>query len=73
MNISDTHTFLSIRDDGIGLDQEKAEKEKNGLGLYNIKSLVRIFNGTMKINSRMGFGTLFEIVFMNSDLFKNRA
>ena len=38
MNISDMQTLLSIRDDGIGLDPEKAEKEKNGLGLYNIKA-----------------------------------
>ena len=31
MNISDMQTLLSIRDDGIGLDLEKAEKEKTGL------------------------------------------
>ena len=73
MNISDMQTLLSIRDDGIGLDLEKAEKEKNGLGLYNIKSLVRIFNGTMKINSESGMGTSIEMVFLNSDIFKNQS
>ena len=73
MNISDMQTLLSIRDDGIGLDLEKAEKEKNGLGLYNIKSLVRIFNGTMKINSESGMGTSIEMVFLNTDIFKNQS
>jgi NarL family two-component system sensor histidine kinase LiaS len=70
MAISDTRTSLSIRDDGIGLDLEKAERKKNGLGLYNIKSLVRIFNGTINIDTKKGLGTTFDIVFNNSDILR---
>ncbi len=70
MTISDDQTLLSIADDGIGLDQEKAEREKNGLGLYNIKSLVRIFNGVINIDSKRGIGTTFNIAFKNSDVFR---
>lgn len=70
MNISDEKTFLSIKDDGIGLNIEKAEREKNGLGLYNIKSLVRVFNGSISIAGEKDSGTTFDIEFLNSNIFK---
>lgn len=70
LNIGNVQTALSIRDDGIGLDLEKAEQEKNGLGLYNIKSLIRIYNGSVNIIAEKGSGTTFDIIFMNSDILK---
>lgn len=70
LHIGDERTALSIRDDGIGLDLEKAEQEKNGLGLYNIKSLIRIYNGSVEITTEKGSGTTFDIRFMNSDIMK---
>jgi len=70
LHIGDIKTNLSIKDDGIGLDLNKATQEKNGLGLYNIKSLIRSFNGTYKILSEPNSGTTFDIEFNNPDIIK---
>jgi len=68
MSIGDSNTLLTITDDGSGFDLAKAEMEKHGLGLYNIKSLVRIFNGSINIISNQRLGTEIEISFTNNDI-----
>jgi len=70
LHIGDAKTNLSIKDDGTGFDIDKATQEKKGLGLYNIKSLTRSFNGTCKILSEQNSGTTFDIEFDNSDIMK---
>ena len=68
LQIGDSDTFLTIEDDGRGFDQAEAEMEKQGIGLYNIKSLVRIFNGSIDIFSDRGRGTTIEAIFPNEDI-----
>ena len=70
LNVKDVQTFLTIRDDGIGFDLQQTEHVRGGLGLYNIRSLVRIFNGTVDINTDIGSGTAVVITFANADIMK---
>jgi NarL family two-component system sensor histidine kinase LiaS len=69
LRIGALKTSLTIRDDGTGFDLEKAEIERPGLGLYNIKSLIRIFNGSIDILTGNS-GTTYEISFANADIKK---
>jgi len=69
-NIGEEKTKLSVKDDGIGIDIDKATQKRNGLGLYNIKSLIRSFNGIYNIYSGQNAGTTFDIEFSNPDIMK---
>ncbi|MGI6307996.1 MAG: sensor histidine kinase [Dethiobacteria bacterium] len=73
LNSGDTNTFLTIKDDGLGFDLAEAEMEKQGMGLYNIKSLVRIFNGSIDITSDQERGTIIEAIFPNKDIMQKLA
>lgn len=73
IDVGEMETNLRIRDDGVGLDFEKADREKRGLGLNNIKSLVRIFNGNMEVSSVPGFGTTYEIRFDNYNIMNSEG
>lgn len=73
IDVGDMETSLKIRDDGIGLDFEKAEREKRGLGITNIKSLVRIFNGKLEVSSVPGLGTTFDIRFDNYNIMNSEG
>jgi NarL family two-component system sensor histidine kinase LiaS len=68
--VGESVTSLTISDDGIGFDYENVRQEKNGIGLYNIRSLVRMFNGKLNIHSGKQTGTVFEISFENPDIMK---
>jgi len=70
LRIGDLKTCLTIKDDGSGFDLAKTELERHGLGLYNIKSLVRIFNGSINIITDKGSGTTVEIMLSNEDIMK---
>ncbi|AUS95553.1 hypothetical protein CDQ84_16735 [Clostridium thermosuccinogenes] len=71
LHMGDEMTKLVIKDDGIGLGQQKdGQSSNNGLGLYNIRSLVRIYNGKLEILSEKDSGTTFNIVFRNIDIIK---
>jgi signal transduction histidine kinase len=51
---------ITVKDDGIGFDVEKASYTKDkprGLGIMGMKERVELFGGTFKINSRPGEGT----------------
>ncbi|NLZ93062.1 MAG: hypothetical protein GX922_03465 [Firmicutes bacterium] len=65
--------ILSIKDDGCGFDLDEATAAKGGLGLSNIKTLSRILNGSLSINSVQDSGTTIEIVFANPDITKKLA
>lgn len=55
---------LSISDNGIGFNQKSV---KLGLGLRSIKNRVDYCNGTMKIHSSPGKGTMLGVIFKTSD------
>ncbi|NMA96253.1 MAG: hypothetical protein GX974_09470, partial [Clostridiales bacterium] len=61
---------IAIEDDGQGLDLKMAREKKDGLGLYNIESLVRLFKGKLNIDSQKGRGTRFNIEFDTKNIIK---
>lgn len=73
LNIGDTNTRLIIEDDGTGFDPAQTEVERQGLGLYNIRSLIRIFNGSINIISDRHSHTALEIMFANGEIMKKLA
>ncbi|HKC37249.1 MAG TPA: PAS domain-containing sensor histidine kinase [Chitinophagaceae bacterium] len=51
--------FISLADNGIGFDLKKIRDQ--GMGLNNVRSRIRPYNGEVDIISRPGKGTLYEI------------
>ncbi len=51
---------LTIKDDGIGFDQNAVS---HGVGLINIQTRASLFNGEMQINSSLGNGTELGVTF----------
>jgi signal transduction histidine kinase len=71
--------FLSIQDDGKGMDAETAAKivdpfvtsrttRKVGLGLPLLKEAAEFCNGYLRIDSTLGQGTLVEVGFQHSHI-----
>lgn len=71
--------ILIFKDNGIGIDLEKNKDkvfglyqrfhdipDSKGLGLYLVKSQVETMGGTIRIDSKVNFGTTFTISFKNS-------
>lgn len=67
-------TTIAVSDNGIGIDMEKygsqlfglykrfhLEVEGKGLGLHMVKTQVEALSGEIKVESRLGFGTIFTI------------
>ncbi len=67
---------LSISDNGLGIDLQKYKKEifglfkrfhthiqGNGVGLYNVKSIIESHGGSIHVTSEVGKGTTFHIQF----------
>lgn len=55
-------TILSIQDDGIGINVHMTKDKKNpGIGLVNIQSIVRDFDGMFSIDDINGVGTILKI------------
>ena len=53
---------MVIQDDGIGINLENNVVEKSsGIGLLNMKSIVRSFDGTLEIEGIPGIGTEIQI------------
>lgn len=55
---NDNHIILTIKDDGVGFNQEK---RSSGIGLKNMKSRVTLLHGQFTINSVPGKGTSISV------------
>lgn len=69
------HAVLSVRDEGIGIAPEhqsriferferassKTEISGLGLGLYIVRQILELQGGTISVESRLGFGSCFEV------------
>lgn len=51
---------ITVTDDGVGFELEKA---KGGIGLKNLRKRADSLNGTLKISSEPGKGTVVEVLF----------
>jgi len=70
---------ISITDTGKGIASEhlpkifdpffttKAPGQGTGLGLYNVRTLVRKYQGELTVNSTLGKGTTFSLIFPDAD------
>ncbi|WP_316632263.1 PAS domain-containing protein [uncultured Flavobacterium sp.] len=67
---------LTVKDNGLGIDLEKyghllfgmyktfhKHEEANGIGLYITKNQIESMNGTVTVESQVGKGTMFKIIF----------
>lgn len=74
-----TETIITFKDNGIGIDLERNKDkvfglyqrfhdypDSKGLGLYLVKSQVESMGGTISIDSKVGAGTTFTIIFKNN-------
>ncbi|WP_051359891.1 CheR family methyltransferase [Adhaeribacter aquaticus] len=52
--------YLSIQDNGVGFEKNKFDDSK-GLGLSSIKNRVNVLGGQLRVDSRPGQGTVYEI------------
>ncbi|MGB2698018.1 MAG: PAS domain S-box protein, partial [Candidatus Zixiibacteriota bacterium] len=55
---------LTVKDDGIGFDLKKVQREqkmKKGFGLFSMEERVKLLNGSFKLTSKLKKGTSLEI------------
>lgn len=82
---TDTHTIISIQDNGQGIDLEKYgtklfgmyktfhnSKDARGIGLYITKNQIEAMNGKIITESEVGKGTTFNIYFLEKRLVKSK-
>lgn len=68
LNVDIEYTFLDIYDDGGGFDIEKMESEGHkGMGLSNIRLLVKLLKGSINIQSSPEKGTSLRISIPNTN------
>lgn len=66
-------TILSIQDDGIGINAHVNEDRKGtGIGLMNIQSIVRDFDGVFSIDDINGVGTVLKIEIPSIGMLSNQ-
>ncbi|MPN00004.1 Oxygen sensor histidine kinase NreB [bioreactor metagenome] len=62
MEVEDEKIKVNICDNGVGFDIEKVMKDKNtGLGVYNMKTLSKHYNGKCTIRSEVNNGTTIRV------------
>ena len=49
---------LLVRDDGVGFDVSRAHEDASGLGLHGMRERVTLLGGSIRIESKLGEGTL---------------
>jgi signal transduction histidine kinase len=71
--LKDHVLYLTISDNGIGIDEIHLDKiydmfyrasqdsQGSGLGLYIVRETIKLLNGQIKIRSKVGEGTTIEI------------
>lgn len=77
-NVGNT-TIINFKDNGIGIDLNRNKDkifglyqrfhdypDSKGLGLYLVKSQVESMGGTINVESEVGIGTSFKIIFKNN-------
>jgi len=52
---------LIVKDDGVGIDLEKMEREHKGAGLKNIERRVTLLDGKLKLDTAPNKGTCYTI------------
>ncbi|MDF2434299.1 MAG: hypothetical protein JWP44_3930 [Mucilaginibacter sp.] len=86
INTNTQFTIITVSDNGIGIDLDKhtddlfkpykrfnLQVEGKGLGLFLVKSHVETLNGKIMIESKVGRGTIFTIIFsLNEDSIDKR-
>ncbi|MBP94253.1 MAG: hypothetical protein CMC55_09080 [Flavobacteriaceae bacterium] len=78
INVSDTHAFITVSDNGLGIHEDHIDKvfdlyfkastvytEGTGLGLYIVKRIAEDFNGSVRVTSKLNEGTTFEVQLPN--------
>ncbi|KAA5542469.1 PAS domain-containing sensor histidine kinase [Adhaeribacter rhizoryzae] len=53
--------MITVEDNGRGFNHKDPDSWVNGIGLSSIHNRVKLFNGTLNINSQAGKGTIIEI------------
>lgn len=52
---------IEINDNGIGFNIDELDSKQNGLGIYSMKKLATLSNGTFQVISKIGKGTCIKI------------
>ncbi len=70
INFLNDFVYLLVHDDGIGFDtkilSKKTIDQKNGIGLIFMRDRIKLCEGTISINSKIGEGTSIEVKIPNS-------
>ncbi len=61
LKFSSNQIIITLNDNGIGFDFKKADRAK-GIGLKNIRSRVKSYNGEVIIDSKLNVGTQMKII-----------
>ena len=74
--VTDDRPWMMVKDNGMGIDMDRFKKDMfklykrfhdhvkgNGIGLFNIKSIVDSYNGEIQVESEVDQGTTFKIYF----------
>ncbi|MCP2042328.1 chemotaxis protein CheB [Pontibacter sp. HSC-36F09] len=62
LTIADKKVYLSVRDNGKGIDQNQLQN-KEGVGLKSIKNRIKLLDGEFEIATTAGKGCLIEVTF----------
>ena len=54
---SERELDLTVRDNGVGFEVDAAQRERQGLGLFNLRERALAFRGTSRVQSQPGQGT----------------
>lgn len=70
LTINDEYTELNVNDDGLGFNVNAIEEREGGIGLRNMRYLVKSLNGDITITSKANEGTNINILFLDYNILK---